>query len=741
MKNGEFGNYGICNPDGRIEKPKNEGKLTFENDRSGYIRENASANVEEMSFFPAENYGNGSTGSGAENAPETATSAPASKAAPSVNLTNVTTVTGGGIAAVGGVLATAAVAAVIVVATVLSILSVNVSLILADVDRLVFQLAVEVEISEGEGEAEMPVFTAKLQGEGYSQEQTVASNAIFEFTGLQSNREYFLTVAGEDGKIYVEKSYCTAAIPKREAYLEVFSEGEEVHIFAMVELAKNEIYTLTAKDADGNVLFAADGNKEDSYSFRLSRPTAVSVTLRVGNEILAAEQIEEWSEPSFEYLYGSAIWDWSEDGTSVTVTVPEANGGEPLILSPLVGETIEEATCEEAGAAHYTASITDENEEIYQDEKIIELSALGHEYGELLEEFPATCSETGLAPRYCCSRCEKFFDVNQEAATEEDLTLPALGHAYGELLEEIEPFCEEDGRSECYCCSRCEKFFDANKNPVEEEDLLIPSLGHDYGDLMEGEEATCEEDGVIAHYCCQRCENFFNENKVAVEDIMIPSLGHDYGELLEAIEPTCEEDGTAARYCCLRCEKLFDANKDPVEEPVDLAIPALGHSYGEPVFVWSSSESGAVAAETGDQNVSDTPFAAVAMFTCARDSEHVEEVDAVVTMEVISDFVHYTATVVFEDHEYSETKSEAELETIVNGPFELTLHFHPDDGEMPEDDMTQVLMSGECPVAPDPPVLEGFTFLGWFEYDGEEPYAFDTPLYYDLDLYARYEEE
>ena len=193
MRQDEFDNYGIKNPDGKSEKPFNVGKISYSNDRSGYIKENFTRDVKETSSVQEEFFAQSKRpapkAGGRKAAPSAASPAspaspvtPASPVAPALNVTSVTATVGSGIGAAVGVVATAVVAAVAVVTVILSVLSVNISLVLADVDRLVFQMQVEVEKSEGEGEAQMPAFTATLEGSGgFFKEKSVVGNCMFSF--------------------------------------------------------------------------------------------------------------------------------------------------------------------------------------------------------------------------------------------------------------------------------------------------------------------------------------------------------------------------------------------------------------------------------------------------------------------------------------------------------------------------------------------------------------------------------
>jgi len=68
------------------------------------------------------------------------------------------------------------------------------------------------------------------------------------------------------------------------------------------------------------------------------------------------------------------------------------------------------------------------------------------------------------------------FYVDDEVVTE--------GHNYGELVAEVSASCTDAGMEAHYYCNACETYFDAEKNATTEEALVIPA-GHDYNDKGE----------------------------------------------------------------------------------------------------------------------------------------------------------------------------------------------------------------------------------------------------------------
>ena len=275
---------------------------------------------------------------------------------------------------------------------------------------------------------------------------------------------------------------------------------------------------------------------------------------------------------------GEMLYTCTDCGHTKTEKIPA--------LGHTYGDLIAEkpASCTETGLkAHYFCSVCEKyfdeskNEVAYEDLII----PYAHNYGELVEEKPATCTEPGLKAHYYCDACGKYFDENKNEVAYEDLIIPA-GHEFADLIKEKPATCTEEGLKAHYYCSGCDKYFDENKNEVAYEDLIIPVKDHNYGALIEEKPATCTEEGLKAHYYCSGCGKYFDENKneVAYEDLIIPVKDHNYGALIEEKPATCTEEGLKAHYYDADCGKYFDENKNEVAYE-DLIIPVKDHNYGE----------------------------------------------------------------------------------------------------------------------------------------------------------------
>ena len=116
-----------------------------------------------------------------------------------------------------------------------------------------------------------------------------------------------------------------------------------------------------------------------------------------------------------------------------------------------------------------------------------EISAKGHDYGELITEVAATCTATGTKAHYMCSVCDALFvDENGEKTqvTAEDLAIPATGHTYNaaethsnkcvncdneitfeEIVEIIKGLADEEETTDTYLLKGVVTRFDSFHNP------------------------------------------------------------------------------------------------------------------------------------------------------------------------------------------------------------------------------------------------------------------------------------
>lgn len=141
-------------------------------------------------------------------------------------------------------------------------------------------------------------------------------------------------------------------------------------------------------------------------------------------------------------------------------------------------EKVTEATCENGGS--YTLKATFENT-LYGTNGVvtkenITTTALGHDYGTLVKEVPATCTTDGTKEHYTCSRCHKYFDKDHKEIG--NLTLPAKHNLTYHAQQD--PTCTATGNIEYWSCSVCGKNFSNASGTTEAENVTLDIIAHKY---------------------------------------------------------------------------------------------------------------------------------------------------------------------------------------------------------------------------------------------------------------------
>ena len=240
---------------------------------------------------------------------------------------------------------------------------------------------------------------------------------------------------------------------------------------------------------------------------------------------------------------------WESDKPTIAKVDPTT--GEVTAVAP--GEAIITAT---AGSVSATCTVT------------VEAAPCVHDYGTLIAEKDATCSNTGMLAHYQCSLCHKYFDESKTEKTVAELTIPVDPNAHDFNMSEW-GYKESDGHA--HVCTR---------NPAHHDTVVTHSFGDDdtcdicgyerthvcANHLTKVEEklADCTNPGNIEHYKCS-CGKLYEDATAAREltedDVNRGALGHDW------IDATCTEPKT-----CDRCGETEGT--------------ALGHNWATE---WSSN--------------------------------------------------------------------------------------------------------------------------------------------------------
>ena len=199
-------------------------------------------------------------------------------------------------------------------------------------------------------------------------------------------------------------------------------------------------------------------------------------------------------------------------------------------------------------------------------------------------------------------------------------------------IEYKAPTCTVNGNEEYWTCDTCDKYFsDANGDTeIAKDSWIISAINHDWNDAV----YTWDDDGSTCT-ATRTCKNDSAHTEKATATVT--------GAQTKA--PTCTQMGETTYTAA------FEASWAMTQTKVLADIPAIGHSYGEPV--WSWSEDGKTCKVT---------------FTCEKDENHKETPEVDVTSAVKTPatctetgVTTYTATVKFNGQTYTDTKDVADI--------------------------------------------------------------------------------
>ena len=387
----ELNTYGITNADGVAPSAENEGKVAFDNDKPGFIRESVTSEQDEMAHV-SESYGDQAGASeegGSDNSySEQDLSATSSTASASSSAASASASIGSGLGALAGVVATSVVAAVVVVAAFVSSLVISLSLLMADMYSLTFGVTIT---GADERDFEQPIYAILTGEDTYLEQEVKQDTVLLTFDGLEPGKEYRLRVKNAE-KVFDEVTAFTTTEPNDKGEIVSRMQGTDVFVTVnRVNLRSSEYYTVIAKDTNGKVVFSKDGMDEKAeYTFKVDEPKDLYLYLTVSGKTYAVSQVEV---PLYDLQNG--VWLWNDDYTAATVSFADTRGGEDLILTASVTRKRTEPDCEVDGSIVYTAKVTYEGK-TYTDKKTTVLESLGHDYEGTV---------TGREITYTCSRC------------------------------------------------------------------------------------------------------------------------------------------------------------------------------------------------------------------------------------------------------------------------------------------------------------------------------------------------
>ncbi len=367
----EINNYGIYNPDGLNIKAQDARNQKYDNDNPKYIKEDSLKGQKESTRVE-ENFQIEKTQE-EENKKAVSVDISSEASSSSSAVASASASVGGSVGALAGVVAASVAAAVVVVAVFLSNLAISLSLILADMNRLV--LEVEMTGAQEEDFAN-PIYAVLTGDDDVYQEKVVDPERLtIIFDNLQPGTRYKVTVKNEE-KVFFESYYFTSTQPADKGEIVSRMDGSDVYVTVQnAKLKATEHYTLVAKDAQGNIVYQVDGVEAfTEYHFTMNAPKNLYFYLMVNGKTYAIDTIE-----LPEYDFDNGIWAWGDDNLTATVTFADKVGGEDLVLDAEITKKITEATCEKDGSIVYTAKAVYEGKTFTQKQTIV-LESQGHNY-------------------------------------------------------------------------------------------------------------------------------------------------------------------------------------------------------------------------------------------------------------------------------------------------------------------------------------------------------------------------
>ncbi len=401
----EINNYGIYNPDGLNIKAQDARNQKYDNDNPKYIKEDSlkgqkeSTRVDENFKIEKPQEEENKKAVSVDISSEASSSSSAAASSSSA-VASASASVGGSIGALAGVVAASVAAAVVVVAVFLSNLAISLSLILADMNRLV--LEVEMTGAQEEDFAN-PIYAVLTGDDDVYQEQVVDPDRLtIIFDNLQPGTRYKVTVKNEE-KVFFESYYFTSTQPADKGEIVSRMDGSDVYVTVQnAKLKATEHYTLVAKDAQGNIVYQVDGVEAfTEYHFTMNAPKNLYFYLMVNGKTYAIDTIE-----LPEYDFDNGIWAWGDDNLTATVTFADKVGGEDLVLDAEITKKITEATCDKDGSIVYTAKAIYEGKTFTQKQTIV-LESQGHNY-------EATYGDDGHITYECTICGDTYTDEEQQ---------------------------------------------------------------------------------------------------------------------------------------------------------------------------------------------------------------------------------------------------------------------------------------------------------------------------------------
>ena len=440
------------------------------------------------------------------------------------------------------------------------------------------------------------------------------------------------------------------------------TDTKEVTLPATGYTYKDPVYTWTKETDTYKVTALKECNEDSAQNITETVDAVFSVTTAATCEAAGAgvwtatftnsaftAQSRDETIPALGHDWGAPVFDWAEDGSSVTATRTCANDAAHKESETVqtTSQKTKDPTCDQKGETTYTAVF--QNAAFGTQTKVIaDIDALGHDWGEATYAWTEGNAEV-VATRFCgrdrthveTEIAEATSKVTKEATCEEkgettwtatftneafvtqtktEANIPALGHSWGEPT-----YVWADDNSTVTATRVCAHDAEHVQTEVAETTSKVTK------------EATCEIAGETTWTATFRNEAFTTQTKTEAN---LPAIGHDWDEptygwaadnsqvtavrlcknnsthfemeiaqaTAEVTKPATCEAGGETTYTAVFTKEGF-----ATQTKTERNLAPLGHDWGEPVWTWEEDYSGATAT-----------------WTCAHDSSHVHKDEATV---------------------------------------------------------------------------------------------------------------
>ena len=395
---------------------------------------------------------------------------------------------------------------------------------------------------------------------------------------IKQNKDVATFKFGTDGSAAKDGSSATSYSEKSGSYTLTLS-------------SMSNMYTGAYDDKGNATIKAGTGSKLGSFAFTVPQDiTSVVICIAKYNKdttkVVINGKTYTLTKTEANGEYDEIIVDTTSTKT-VTVAAASASNQRYMVNTIVfyaqtecdhantLSENVVAPTCTEDGYTQYTCS------KCAHTWKIAGESALGHEYGELVEKVDATCSATGKDAHYFCDVCETYFDAEKNETTEVALTIAINPENHSGLvtLEAKAATCTSTGLTEGKYCEDCETTIKAQEetNMLDHEDEDGNNACDECGATMCDHaniqsnvvDPTCTEDGYTQH----TCDCGYN-----YKDTFVDALGHTAGEVVveNKKDATCTTAGSYDNviYCTV------DTCKEELSRET-VTVNATGHSETE----------------------------------------------------------------------------------------------------------------------------------------------------------------